>query len=80
MTWSGTPISLGTWWTVSKGARELRCQMYSHPFGWELRLEGSGGASDIFARTQVCRNDDEVLTTVEGWLRALTDNDWARPA
>ena len=36
--WDSHPVELGDAWTLRKGQRFARCALYSHPFGWELRL------------------------------------------
>lgn len=37
--WTGTSQHEATWWTLRKDARVATCEMFSHPFGHELRLE-----------------------------------------
>ena len=59
---SGHPVALGNAWTLHKSvcckAREAVCELWSHQFGWELRLVIDGG---ILRRSQVCRSNDEIL-------------------
>ena len=73
--WSGHRVSLGTGWTLHKSvcgkAREAVCELWSHQFGWELRLMIDGG---ILQRSQVCRSNDEVLDTQEQWKAAMLGN------
>jgi hypothetical protein len=45
----------------------------SHQFGWELRLEADGE----LITSQVCRNNEQVLTTHEQWKKAMLDKDWS---
>jgi hypothetical protein len=52
--------------------------MYSHEFGWELRLESED--VDMFPRTKVCRSEDEVLETQETWRRLLETKGWWKTA
>jgi hypothetical protein len=37
--WDHTPRELETVWTLSKGHRTARLVLYTHQFGWELRIE-----------------------------------------
>ena len=50
---SGTanPVALGIAWTLKKRDHVAQCVLFSHQFGWELRLE----VGELF-RTQVCRS------------------------
>ena len=48
------------------------CQLWSHQFGWELRLVIDGGVN----RTQVCRTQEEVFDTYEDWKRSMIERDW----
>jgi hypothetical protein len=45
----------------------------SHLFGWELRL----GADGELIASQVCRNNEHVLTTQEQWKKAMIEKGWA---
>jgi hypothetical protein len=44
----------------------------SHQFGWEVILDVNGELQ----RSQVCRSQDEVLTTSEQWKAAMIENGW----
>jgi hypothetical protein len=44
------------------------CELWSHEFGWELRLVVDGGE---LTRSQVCRSQDEVLDVTEQWKAAM---------
>lgn len=70
--WDGYPVELGTAWTLRKGDKVATCLLVSHPLGWELRLM----TTDLL-RSQVCRSSDEVLSTQEGWKRAMTPRGWS---
>ena len=52
-----------------------RCELWSHQFGFELRLVH--GAESELLRSQVCRTDDEILTTGEQWKAAMIEKGWA---
>jgi hypothetical protein len=73
-TWQGTPIEEATWWTLRKGQRRAVCRMFSHQFGHELRLDVAG---ELVA-SQVCRTDDEILTTQEQWRAGLEGKSWRK--
>ena len=60
--WSGHPVELGDAWRLHKRDREARCQLWSHEFGFELRLT----VGDL-VRSQVCRSATEVLDHAEVW-------------
>jgi hypothetical protein len=49
--WNGHPVPLGDAWTMRKGNKVARCELWSHQFGWELRLM----TTDLL-RSQVCRS------------------------
>jgi hypothetical protein len=46
--------------------------MFSHQFGWELRLEVDGE----LIQSQVCRSQDEVFSTWESWLVPMKEKGW----
>jgi hypothetical protein len=47
-------------------------QLFSHQLGHELRLTANG---ELLA-TQVCRNNEQILTTSEQWKIAMLDKGW----
>jgi hypothetical protein len=69
--WDGDPVELGDAWTLRKGQRLARCALFSHPFGWELRL-----MVGELVRSKVCRTQDEILTTQENWRAAMLERGW----
>jgi len=46
--------------------------LWSHELGWELRLEANGE----LIGSQVCRNNEQVLTTTEQWKKAMIEKGW----
>ena len=74
--WSGQPAELGEAWRLRKlgcgPAKEAVCRLLSHQFGCELRPEASG---ELIA-SQVCRNNEQVLTTQEQWKKAVVEKGW----
>lgn len=74
--WHGDPKPLGDCfrlYRVSCGRSvQAVCQLWSHQFGWELRLLVDGAVQ----RTQVCRSQEEVFETYEGWRRAMSEKGW----
>jgi hypothetical protein len=73
--WHGTPRELGALFILKKSRREAKALLYSHEFGWELRLVI--GTQLEVVQTQVCRNQDEVLDTSEAWKAAMFEKGWA---
>lgn len=49
----------------------------THQLGWEVRL--LNGAQAEVMRTQVCRMQEEVLTTGEQWKAAMGETRWRCP-
>jgi hypothetical protein len=47
-------------------------QLFSHQLGHELRLTANG---ELLA-TQVCPNNEQILTTSEQWKIAMLDKGW----
>jgi len=72
--WHGSPRDLGELFILKKNRREATCKLRSHQFGWELRL--FIGSQDDVVQTQVCRSQDEVLTTGEQWKAAMIEKGW----
>ena len=74
--WTGTPTELGLFFTAHRDRGDKRldaiCRLLSHQLGWELRLEVNGDLQ----RSQVCRSQDEVLTTGEAWKAAMLEKGW----
>jgi hypothetical protein len=66
------PKLLGDLWTLTKGQLKLRCALATHRLGWELRL--TAGAN--FLRSQVCKTEQEVFETHEGWRAEAIAKGW----
>ncbi len=49
--------------------------LYSHEFGWEVRLVI--GTQLQVVQTQVCRSQDDVLDTADRWKAAMMQKAWA---
>ena len=49
--WNGHPVEVGIAWTLKKRDHVAQCVLFSHQFGWELRLD----VGELF-KTQVCRS------------------------
>ena len=73
--WHGTPIQLGALFIVKKNRREASALLFSHQFGWEVRLVV--GTQLEVVQTQVCRSQEEVLSTGETWKAAMIEKGWA---
>jgi hypothetical protein len=72
--WHGTPIELGDLFRLTKNRREARAVLFTHQLGWELRL--LVGAQLEVVQTQVCRDQEEVLRTGEGWKKTVVEKGW----
>jgi hypothetical protein len=74
--WNGQPVELGHLFRLQKHRGDKRldaiCRLMSHQFGWEVILDVNGELQ----RSQVCRSQDEVLTTGERWRAAMTESGW----
>jgi hypothetical protein len=74
--WNGQPTRLEDRFTLRKArartAHEASCQVWTHQFGWELRLEVNG---DLL-RSQVCRSEAAVRETADTWKAALLEKGW----
>src|SRR5262245_49373275 len=68
----GYPVSLGEAWRLRKmscgSAKEAICELFSH----QLTLTAKG---ELLA-SQVCRNNEQILTTQEQWKAAMIDKGW----
>jgi len=69
--WNGKPEQVGIAWTLKKRQHVTQCLVFSHEFGWEVRLE----IGELF-RTQVCRSSNEVLKTCEEWKIVMQGKGW----
>ena len=72
LTWCGTPFRMDECFHLQKGSHQASCQLWSHQFGWELRLELAGELH----RSQVCRSQEDVFNTIEEWKAALVEKGW----
>jgi hypothetical protein len=58
---------------VTKFERQpIRCTLWSHPFGWELKLL----VGQSFIRTQVVRESHTLETTAAEWKAELLEKGW----
>ena len=67
----GTPIELGDLFRVHKNRREARAVLFTHQLGWEVRRLVCSQLEVV--QTQVCRDQEDVLTTGERWKAALAE-------
>jgi hypothetical protein len=75
--WHGTPVDLGELFVLHKNGREAKCLLWTHLFGWELRLV-IGSRLEVL-QIQVCRTQEEGLTTGEHWKAAMIAKGWTAP-
>ena len=62
---------------LTKGSNHrifVRRLIYTHQFGFELRLLLGFKADRL--RSRVCRSDDELLTIGEPWKAAMSAEGW----
>jgi hypothetical protein len=67
--WHGTPYEMDDLFVLHKNRRTARAARFTHQLGWEVRL--MVGSQDEIGRTQVCRSQEEVLTTGEEWKKKM---------
>ena len=70
--WNGRPVELREAWTLRKRNHVAVCRLWTHEFGWELRLE----VVELF-RTHVCRSTEEIVGTEEVWKAAMIEKGWS---
>jgi hypothetical protein len=71
--WTGTPRQLGDLFLLRKGALEARCELWTHPSGWECRL--FAGDEELVV-AQACSAQEDVLQFGERWTAALGAKGW----
>ena len=75
---STAPERLSPAWRLHRGGRTATCNVWSHLFGFELRLTLPG---DPLPRTHVCKSQEELIATQDEWRAALEAHGWrATPA
>lgn len=71
--WHGQAAKQGDTFRMAKDEHRAVCELWSHQFGWELKLLVDGE----LRRSQVCREQDIVFATFEGWREAMNEKGWA---
>jgi hypothetical protein len=69
--WSG-PERLSPGWTLSKDRKTAECVVWSHQFGFELRV--TIGADLV--QSQVCRTQQDLINIQETWRAAYEGKGW----
>jgi hypothetical protein len=59
-------------WTLRRGQKRATCEVWSHQFGFELRLTGR----DPMPRTLVCVTQKDLIRVQEEWRAALEAKGW----
>ena len=72
--WHGTAKELGELFVLQKDRRLARAALFTHQLGWEVRL--LVGSQLEVVQTQVCKTQDDVLSTGERWKGALLEKGW----
>jgi hypothetical protein len=67
------PAPLGTLWTLRKGARLVKCDLRTHPLGWEV----VGTLDGELSRAEVVRDAMRVLDLAAEWRTAWEAKGWA---
>jgi hypothetical protein len=70
--WTGVAHHLAEMWRLKKTDRTARCNLRSHPYGWELVVEVDGE----FVRSQVFRESDPTITTAVEWRTSFESKGW----
>ena len=71
--WNGQPEELREIFKLTKADRVARCALWSHEFGWELRLTLAGS----LIRSQVAREFPEILAAFDQWKTTMVNDGWA---
>jgi hypothetical protein len=69
------PELLSPGWTLHKAGKSAVCTVWSHQFGFELRLAIDG---DSLPRTQVCTSHEDLIQLQDEWRKAIEAEGWAR--
>ena len=76
--WTGVPERLPDGFRLTKPSAErlmtATCEIWTNPFGWELRLTRDGQTLPI---ETVVRSADEMRALVERWRGKLLEIGWA---
>jgi hypothetical protein len=67
------PAQLGDLLHMRKGSLAARCELWTHPLGWECRL--FAGEEELIA-IKVCRSRVEAVSFGATWRAALTAKGW----
>ena len=66
------PQKLAELWTLSRGVRDIRCALFTHPAGWELKLI----AVDSAFRTRLCETSQQIHDTADRWRAEASTKGW----
>jgi hypothetical protein len=72
--WHGTPREMGDLFVLHKNRREARAVIVTHQLGWEVRLLIVAQLEVV--QTQVCRTQEDVLSTGEQWKAGMLEKGW----
>jgi hypothetical protein len=70
--WFGERQQLSPAWTLRKGHKKAECAVWSHQFGWELRLS----AGTELLQSQVVSSQKELVEVCMGWRDAMIAKGW----
>lgn len=70
--WNDKPEQLTPSWRLTKDRKVAVCEVWSHRFGWEVKL----GIAGSMIRTHVCRTATEMMTTFDQWKTEMRNAGW----
>jgi hypothetical protein len=59
-------------WTLTKGWKTAACVVWSHQFGFELRLT----IGEELRQSQVCRTQEDLINYQDTWRAGLKVKGW----
>jgi hypothetical protein len=68
------PERLSPEWTLTKDRKTATCEVWSHEFGFELRLT----VATELPQSEVCRTQEDLVAVQERWRAGLEVKGWAR--
>ncbi len=68
-----SPERLSPAWTLERDHETAECVVWSHQFGFELRLTARGEL-----RSQVCVTEQDLIAVQEEWRAALEAKGWTK--
>ena len=70
---TGKPNEAAFVWLLTKGRKQARCSLWTHPIGAELRVEAAGE----FVRSQAGRDVLALVELAGEWREQFVTKGWA---